>query len=214
MAEKSLNIERRIESGTSNARRLRRMGRIPAVIYGGGIDTVPITLNEHAFELLLKQGRQIWDLEFDNLTKQVIVRDIQRHPVSDKVIHVDFYEIRSGQKLTLSVRIHFEGKALGVKEGGIFQTVKDELEISVLPTDIPNFITVDISNLAMGENIRVKDVKVEKMEILDDPEDVLCRIQIPKTVEEEELAVAPEEEVVEPEVITAKEREEEPEAEK
>jgi len=212
MAEERLKVERRSESGKSFARRLRRTGRIPAVLYGEKTDSEKLSLDGHSFELFLKSGHSVLNLEFDDQEKQVIVRETQKHPVTGDVLHVDFYELQKGHKLTLTVSIDFVGTPKAVKEGGILQTIKDELEISVLPKDIPDSIAVDITNLAMGENLRVKDVKVENMEILDDPDDVICRIQIPKTEEEEKLEEEVPEETFEPEVITARDKGEDSES--
>jgi large subunit ribosomal protein L25 len=213
MAEEKLQVEKRSESGTRFVRGLRRTGRIPAVLYGEKTESTKLSLDRHSFELFLKKGHSVLNLQLDDQERQVIVRDTQRHPVSGNILHVDFYELQKGHKLTLSVSIDFVGTPNAIKEGGILQTIKDELEISVLPKDIPDSITVDITNLAMGDNLRVKDVQVENMEILDDPEDVICSIQIPKAEEEEVLELETEEETLEPEVITARDKEEDSEKE-
>lgn len=212
MAEEKLQVEKRSESGTRFVRRLRRTGRIPAVLYGGKKESAKLSLDRHEFELFLKKGHSVLNLVYDDQEKQVIVRDIQKHPVNGKILHVDFYELQKGHKLTLSVSIDFVGSPKALKEGGIFQTIKDELEISVLPKDIPDSIKVDISNLAIGDNLRVKDIQLENMEILDDPEDVICSIQIPRAEEEIEAEEA-KEEMLEPEVITARDKEENSEKE-
>ena len=210
MTNVALKIEKREISGKAKSRRLRKTGKIPAVIYGEDQETTSLLLDAHDFEIMLKQHHTLIDLDLDGKNIQTIIREIQRHPVTGNIIHVDFFTVKKGHKLTLSVPINYVGTAVGIKAGGIFQTVKSDVYISVLPKDIPDFIDVDVSQLEIGDNIRIKDISKENIEFLDDPEDVLCSVQAPKAVEElveeEELE---EEETAEPEVITAREKDEE-----
>jgi large subunit ribosomal protein L25 len=210
MADAALKIEKRSDSGKVKARRLRKTGKIPAIIYGEDQETTSLMLDRHAFEMMLKQHHTLVHLDLDGTTIDTIVRDIQRHPVSGNILHVDFFTVKKGHKLTLSVSLNYKGTAIGTKTGGIFQSVKNDIEISVLPKDIPNYIEVDISHLEIGDNIRVKDILQDNIEFLDDPEDVICGVQAPRSIEEveaeEELE---EEESAEPEVITARDKDEE-----
>lgn len=214
MADSKLKIENRKNFGKSETKRLRREGKIPAIIYGEDLQTKPLIIDAHDFELMLKEHHTIVELELDGKTVRTIVRDIQRHPVTGNILHVDFFTVKAGHKLSLTVDIKYVGMAAGVKVGGILQTIKTEVYISVLPKDIPDYIEVDVSNLEMGDNIRLKDIAQENIEFLEDPEDVLCTVQIPKAIEEEEEEEElEEEELEEPEVITAREKEEESESE-
>ena len=209
MADLTLKIENRANSGKADARRLRRTGKIPAVIYGEDQETIPLLLDAHEFELMLGKHHTIVDLDLEGKKIKSIVRDIQRHPVTGDVLHVDFFTVTSGHKMTLSISINFVGTAAGAKVGGIFQTVKNELNISVLPKDILDYVEVDVSKMEIGDNIRIKDLGDKDFEILDDPEEVICRVQAQKAVEEEEEGEElEEEESAEPEVITAREKEE------
>lgn len=214
MADTALKIEKRETSGKADARRLRRTGNIPAVIYGEDQETTSLLIDAHSFELMLKRHHTLVDLDLDGKTIQTIVRDIQRHPVTGNVMHVDFFTVKKGHKLTLSITIKYIGTAEGTKTGGIFQSVKNDVNISVLPKDIPDYVEVDISNLEVGDNIRIKDIKAKNFEFLDDAEDVLCSVVAPKAIEEEEVEEElEEEEAAEPEVITAREKDEEEETE-
>ena len=213
MSDVMLKVESRDLKGKSKARKLRYTGMIPAVVYGEGHDTTSVTLNTHAFELFLKGNHSVVELDINGKKERAIVREIQRHPVTGNVLHVDFMLLKTGQKINLYVNLHFMGKSAGVKEGGIFQTIKSEVHISVLPKDIPDFIEVDISGLNLGDSLRIKDIVAENVEFLEDPEDVICGVQAPKMVEEEEAEeLEEEEELAEPEVITAREQEEESES--
>jgi len=213
MADLTLKIENRTKSGKADARRLRRSGKIPAIIYGEDQETTPLLLDAHEFQLMLSRHHTIVDLDLGGKAIKTIVRDIQRHPVTGDVLHVDFFTVKSGHKLTLSISINFVGTAAGAKVGGIFQTVKNEVEISVLPKDIPDYFEVDVSKMEIGDNIRIKDIAQENIEYLDDPEEVICRVQAPKAAEEEAEVELEEEESAEPEVITARDKDEEADSE-
>ena len=158
MTETRLAIEQRSEKGKAAARRLRRSGRIPAVIYGEVKEPIPISIDDHTLTMLLKQNISTISLSLDDKKHQVIVRDIQYHPVKDTILHVDFMQVKKGHKITMSVPVRFEGKPAGVKEGGIMDMVKHEIEIAVLPKDIPDEIIANIEDLALGEAFRVKDL--------------------------------------------------------
>ncbi len=212
MTETKLVAEKRAGRGKAEAKRMRRTKRVPAIIYGEIKEPIPISVDAHELDLLLKKSYSTIDIELDSKKHQVILRDIQRHPVNDTVLHVDFMQVKKGHKITMTVPVHFEGEAVGLKQGGVMDEVKRELEIAVLPKDIPEYIVANIENLNVGDAFRVKDLEAVNFEILDDPEDVLCRIEAPRVIateaegaEEEAMA---EEEATEPEVITAKDKEE------
>ena len=142
---------------------------------------------------------------------RVIIREIQYHPVHGTILHIDFMEVKKGQKLTMTIPVQFEGNPHGVKEGGMLDKIRQEVEISVLPKDIPNFIPINVDNLELGDSLRVKDLEVENFEILTEADSILCRVEIPRAPVEEETEEAEEEfeeEAAEPEVITAREKDE------
>ncbi len=212
MSEGIIVFEKRENKGKGAARRLRRLGRVPAVIYGEIEKSVQVSVDSHELMLALKRDHAMLNLTKGDEEHLVIVREIQRHPVKDTIIHVDFMQVKKGQKLTLSVSIKFEGKPIGIKEGGMLDEVRNEVEIEVLPKDIPNYIVINIDNLAVGESIRVKDIDANNFVVLTDAESVLCRCEIPRGMVEEEAVEGEEEldeEIAEPEVITAKDKEEE-----
>lgn len=212
MAETILAAEKREEKGKANVRRLRRTGKVPAIIYGEVEQPLKVSIDAHTFEMMMKESHSIINLNLQGKDQRVIIREIQYHPVRGNVLHVDFMGVKKGQRITLAVDIHYVGKTLGEQEGGIFSTVKQEVNVSVLPKDVPDFIEVDISGLEMGGALRVKDVQLENVEFLDDLEDVICRVELPRVQEEVvEADIEEEEEEAEPEVITAREKTEEEE---
>ncbi len=209
MSEAKLVAELREDHGKASARRVRRAGRVPAILYGEVKDPLALSVDAHALEMLMKKTFSTIDIEVGSKSHQVIVRDIQRHPVNDSFMHIDFMQVKKGHKISMMVDVRFEGKPKGIKEGGILDAIKHEVEISVLPKDIPGEIVVNIDDLGIGEALRVKDIKAENFELLDDPEDVLVRVEVPRIeTEEETTEEILEEEAAEPEVITAREKEE------
>ncbi len=208
MSESLLIAESREGKGKSIARRIRRAGRVPAVIYGEVKEPLNIAVDAHDLEMKLREKVSLFNLSLDGKEHPVIVRDIQYHPVKSNVLHVDFLQVKKGHKITMTVPIKLVGKSEGVKAGGILEELKREVTIEVLPKDIPDSIIVDISGLQMGDGVHVKDLLAENFEIQDDLDDFVCRVEMPRTVEETDEEAEEEEEMAEPEVITSKEKEE------
>jgi len=195
-----LKVTKRDTFGKSPARALRRQGLIPAVLYGPRRESMPLTISpidldkiyktsgtEHVvLNLIIENGGT------DNVT--AMVKEVQAAPVTDQYLHVDFYEISLDQKITVSVPVEVTGKSKGVERGGLLQIVRHELEISCLPTDMPDTIEVDVTNLDIGDSIHIGDIKIEdKISLLADTGRTVLSVLAP-TVEEEEV---PEEEVEE-----------------
>jgi len=180
---------------------LRDEGRLPAVVYNKELN-VPIAIEAKAFDRVFReQGTSsLIDLEVDGDTQQVLVREVQMDKRRRIPVHVDFYAITKGQKLEVYVPVHFEGTAAGQKEGGQLDVQRREVGIYVLPSQIPHDITVDISELTIGDAIHIGDVRAllpETAEIIDDESLTLVTVLTPRLeVEEEEEA-----EELEPEVI-------------
>ncbi|MBN2423444.1 MAG: 50S ribosomal protein L25 [Calditrichaceae bacterium] len=210
MTDSVLIAEKREKKGKAEARRLRRLGKVPVNLYGEGKDAISLAIDAHELDVFLRQGHSLINIKLGEKEQQSIIREIQRHPVNSNILHVDFLGLTSGHKITLSVPLHFEGTAKGLKQGGRFFSLRTEAEIEVLPKDVPDVITINIENLGLNESLRIKDLVHENVVFLDDPEEIICRIEIPKIVEEvvPEAAEEEAEEAAEPEVITAKEKEE------
>ncbi len=209
MSEMILNAEARKDSGKADARRLRRAGKVPAIIYGEIDAPASATIDAHELKMLLREKHAVIDLSLSGDVHQVIVRDVQVHPVNGSVLHIDFMEVKKGQKIVMSVPVRFEGTPNGVKEGGMLDIVRHEVSISVLPKDIPGEIVVNIEDMAIGDAVRVGDLPTDTIELLDELNDVLCRVAIPRAAEEEETEAEEleGEEMAEPEVITARDKE-------
>ena len=194
----------RSQTGTGATRALRRSGQVPAVIYGHGREPEPLAIDAGALSRLLPTmtNSTILDVTVDGRAPiKALLRDIQRHALrSSTIVHLDLYEIHADEEVDVRVAIHLNGIPDGVRNfGGVLDFVHRDVEIRVLPGDIPASIDVDVTNLAIGHSIFVRDLVLAKGEILDDPNVPVCTVVAPRT---EEVA-APVAEVVstEPELI-------------
>lgn len=200
-------------------KKLREEGLVPAVVYKKGEDTINLKIDRKILTKALHTDageNVIIKLHIDGAKKRkertVILKDIQKDPLKDRLLHVDFQEISLTETLKVKVPIASKGESIGVKqEDGVLQHVLWEVEIECLPTNIPERIEVDISGLNVGDSIHVKDIKVpEGVKILEDMEAVVFSVEHAKKVED--IIAAPAEgEIAEPEVI--REKKEKPEEE-
>jgi large subunit ribosomal protein L25 len=205
-----LAVERRETRGKNAARRTRDGGRIPAVVYGAGRDTVPITVNARDLSDAFRGGAGenaifLLKLQGSDQSRHAMIRDLQRDPLSRRTLHLDFVRVLMDTKVRVRVPVEVVGVAKGVKtDGGILDFVSREIEIECLPGNIPEHLPVDVSELAIGDALRVSDVPApEGVEVVDDAEKVVIHIVHPI---HEEVVAAPEAveavaEPTEPEVL-------------
>ncbi len=202
----TLSAERRNSQGKGAARSLRRAGRIPAVIYGHNRAPETLSLEGAALGRLL-QGisarSTILDVTVDGASPvKALIREIQRNPLrATDILHVDLYEVRADEKITVEVPVHLTGTSDGVRNfGGVLDQVMHKLEIRVFPADIPASINLDVTPLGIGKSIFVRDVKLDKVEVLNDPSQPICSVVAPRA-EETATPVAAAETATEPELI-------------
>lgn len=205
-----LNAEKRDMQGKGASRRLRHAGKLPAIVYGAGKEPEAIMLkhNEvmHSLENEAFYSR-ILTLNLDNTQEQVILRDLQRHPIKPRILHMDFLRIKAGEKLRMNVPLHFIGDdtAPGVKAGGVMSHIMTEFEIECLPKDLPEFIEVNVGELDIGDTVPMFSVALPEGVVLvaligneDATEEELSAMNQPvaavqrKMVKEEEPEVAAE----------------------
>ena len=217
MEKIQLTANVRTTTGNGPARVLRRDGKIPAILYGPDTKPILLTINTHDFELLLKDynvNQMVLDLVVKNgktLNKSVMVKELQTHPVSHNLLHIDFYEISMTRKIKVNVPVVTTGKSAGEEVGGVVQIIRRDLEVLCLPGEIPESITVDITELEIGDSLHVEDIRLEgDIEIPAEVNFTVLTVTSPKVeVEEEEEIEEEEGEEVEGEEAAA----EEPEAE-
>src|ERR1043165_5528403 len=163
MEEITLNVETRAEQGKGAARRLRSRGKVPGVFYGPKSAAMPIAVDRKDFAAHVANLEGSHLIRFasgvSELQKRVaLVREVQHHPVDGSIIHVDFYEVDLTKRLTVTVPLHFVGRARGVAEGGILQPILRDVEVECLPTDIPQYIEVDVTELDIHDAVHLADV--------------------------------------------------------
>jgi len=160
-----LTAEGRSDVGKGASRRLRRLSdRVPGIVYGGGNAAIPVTLSANELSKAMQNESfysQIMNIKIDGGDQQAVVRDIQRHPASERVQHIDFLRIRADRVFQVSIPIHFlnEDSCLGVKTGGgnLVQSI-NELEVSCLPADLPEFVELDVAALDIGDILHISDI--------------------------------------------------------
>ncbi len=213
MLQYELLVSKR-EKGKHNLKLLRNGKNIPCVAYGHGEKNRVFYVDEKELNKIFHQmGREktLINIKLDDDDFLAVIKDIQRSPRTNKIIHIDFQIIHKNEKMKLKVPVLVKGTSKGVIAGGILEHILRDIEIKCLPKDIPSHIEVDITDLEIGDSIHVKDLKIEKYDILDNPEEVILTVLAPKAFVEE--TPKPEEETKEPEVIREKKEEEEEEEE-
>lgn len=204
--------------GNGPSRALRREGKIPAILYGPKTDSVKLTIDRLDLEPIFKTGalaQQLLKLDIDGVdgTANVMVKEIQKHPVSHDLLHLDFYRVSMDQKINVMVPVVTTGKCVGVEMGGMLQIIRRELEVFCLPDQIPETITVDITDLEIGDSLHVEDLELEgDVEVSAEVNFTILTILSPKAEEEEEVEGEEEEEMAE-EGAEAAEAADEPSAE-
>lgn len=193
MEHKSLSAAPRKEIRKGVTRSLRRSGQIPAVMYGhAGVSTVSVDAREFGQKFKRITENTIVSLSFEGKSHDVLVKDFQEDALTGNITHIDFFEIESGKVLRTNVPVHLEGNAIGVREGGLLEQRLHEIEVECLPKDIPQSVTLDITELAIGDSIHVGDLPAfESVKVLNTDDQVVVAVTHAK---EEVLVTAEEEE--------------------
>jgi large subunit ribosomal protein L25 len=182
-----LQATNRSTRGTGSARAMRRSGQVPAVIYGRGREPTALTVDGVALGRLLEKihpASTIVELALDGGTVQTLIREVQRHPVRPGIVHVDFYEIKAGEKIRLEVPIHCVGIPEGVRnQGGTLDQVIRNVMIEVLLADIPEQVELDVSALTIGKSLHVSDLSIPNVQILMDGALTVCTVVAPRVEE-------------------------------
>jgi large subunit ribosomal protein L25 len=215
----TLTAQSRQQTGKGAARSLRRDGRVPAVIYGHGREAQALTVDGTALQKMLvgvSASSTLFDVAVDERPPvKALIREIQRDVIQhNQIIHVDLYEVRADEKITVRVPVHLVGVPDGVRNfGGVLDQVIRELEVRVFPADIPEHVDLDVTSLTIGHSIFVRDLKVEKAEVMAAGDLPVCTVVAPRA-EEVVAPVAEAAVVAEPELIRKVKPEEEEEADK
>jgi large subunit ribosomal protein L25 len=202
MASASLSAEPRTDTGKGVARKLRAAGRTPGVIYGHAREARGLSVVARDLEKLLATiaaGSTVVELSLDGKTTNTLIREIQRHPFKKLILHVDFQELVAGEKVIVDVPLVFVGTPEGVRlSGALLEQILHSIEVRVDPSSIPNHIDVDVSHLAMGHSLHVRDIKLpEGVEVLSEEDATICAVIAPRAAVEAAAAEgAPEPELI------------------
>lgn len=207
MEQLTLSALSREQAKTRANKRLRRTGRVPAVIYGGHGEPELISVDSHEIEMILggaTKTTKVFSLDCDGKLTSSIIRVMQRHPVTSKIGHIDFQRINIDEEITIKVPVHFEGTPAGVRNGGVLEFSAREVEVRCLPLSVPHHISFDAKGVEVNETVHVRDLTApEGVAIVSDPDDAIASVLPPKGEAE-----AGSEELDQPEVIGEKKTEE------
>jgi len=202
-----LSAQKRTAKKTKNARKLRKNGHIPAILYGHKLENIMLSINESDFERILNSGMRMINLTYNNTTEPALVKDVQYNMVTDEILHIDLSRISLDKTINIRVPIILFGEPVGVKEGGVLTQVLKDIEIECLPSSVPEDIKVDISELGLGNSLFVKELPKQKgIEYLSDGDTVVASVH--HATEEKEVLEEELETETEPEVISKKAKEE------
>ena len=206
-----IKANKRKDAGQGAARTHRREGRVPAILYGHGEESVSITVDRNELDRLVHSisiENTIVDLDVEGGGYKVLIREIQRHPVRKDFVHVDFFHVAMDEKIHLEIPVVIVGTAEGVKnKGGILDHQLREIEVYCLPGNIPEKIEVDVSALDIGESIHVSDLDLPDVDVETDLDRTVVAVLAPTVAAEPEEEEAADEELAEPELV-GREREE------
>jgi large subunit ribosomal protein L25 len=224
MERVKLVVHPRSESGTRAVKRLRKQGLIPGVLYGAGKPAAALSVDERELRAAVSTEaglHAVLDITFEGqkTAHVAVLKEYQLDNVRHVVTHVDFHEVKLTEPIEAKVTVAIEGECAGVKMGGILDVLLREITARALPTHMPDHVTLDVTDLEMGDVAHVRDLVVpEDITVLDDPDDAVCTVLVPRKVveveaeleegEEEEEGEAAAEEPTEPEVVGSPKRDE------
>ena len=203
MANASLGAETRSDRGKGFARKLRAAGRVPGIVYGHGREPQSLSVVARDLDKLLSSiavSSTVVELGLGGATTKTLIREIQRHPFKKMIMHIDFQELVAGEKVTVDLPLVFVGIPEGVRlSGALLEQILHKIEVLVDPANIPNHVDVDVSALAMGHSLHIRDLKLPAgVEVLSDEDATICAVIAPRAAVE---AAAAEGAVAEPELI-------------
>ena len=199
MSETALVVDSRTATGKGAVRKLRAAGRIPAVLYGQGKESVPLTIDPRALEKVLRAGgaNALLDLTVEGRPELgspvALVKELQRHPIRGTIVHADLYQVDLTRTVEVEVPVHLVGKAKGIDFGGILEHSLREIALECLPRSIPASIEVDVSNMEVGDVIHVRDLALPPgVSLVSDPDLGVVHVALPAAEEEAPVAAAAE----------------------
>lgn len=195
----ALSVVVREPSGSRATRRLRREGKVPGIVYGGGEEPIAFAVDARVLRQALAHAGAVLDLSVDGSNTPVVVKELARHPVSGHTIHIDLLRVRLDQAIQATVVLELveADAAPGVKEGGVLEQITRELTVEALPTDIPDSLFHDVSEMQIGDTLTLDAIRPPaSVTLVDDPETVIATLSAPRVQTEEGAEIEAETEVV------------------
>ena len=179
-----LQIEQRSEFGRKAAKALRRNGYVPVNFYSGGEEAQSYVMTETHLRDAMHSGEQIFNITIDGEQRRAMVKDVQWHPVTDKILHMDFFGVRLRDIIEIPVSVIANGLAIGVQEGGVLQQPIHEVVVRCKGEDVPDSIEVDVSELNIGDGIHASDIQSDDYEVLIAEDITIISVVLPQKMEE------------------------------
>tara|TARA_Y100001934_G_scaffold214728_1_gene254404 strand:- start:886 stop:1581 length:696 start_codon:yes stop_codon:yes gene_type:complete len=186
-----LNVDIRKEHGTSAARRTRLQNKVPAVVYHSGAEATPLSVDKISLNKALRTGQMIFEVKVEDKNQFVLVKEIQYHPVTDEIMHIDFQKVKEDEKISLEVAIRSVGDSKGVKLGGLLVQMLNSVTIKCRPAEIPEFLEIDVTEMEMNTNLFVRDINLPAdVEMITAEDIAVVSVQEPKEEKEEVVEAA------------------------
>ena len=181
-----LDVLNRTELRSKSVRALRKKGFIPGVLYYAGEENVNISIEKSVLFHAMQSGQRIFEVDQEGDSQYTMIKQLQYHPVTDEVIHIDLMRVRRSEKITISVPLVLIGESIGVKEGGVLSQSLNQVEISCFPTDVPEQIELNIEELELNsaKNVGDLELNLEDVDIVTDPSLNIVSITPPAAEEE------------------------------
>jgi len=201
----TMKATKRTEIGTNKVKQLRKVGNIPGIIYGHGLDPEAVTVSEHEMELALLHGDRLLELDLEGKIENVLIKDIQYDTFGKEILHVDFTRVDLNELVEITAAVVLAGTPQGVKEGGVLQQSESEIHIECPVQHIPEEIKVMVTEMQLDDRMTLGQIELpEGVKLLDDPETLLCSVHMLAEEAEDAPAEGEEEASNQPEVIGEK----------
>lgn len=202
-----LEAKPRQAEGSRAAKRLRRDGKLPGIVYGHQQDPEPVVIDAHELGLLLEHGAHLVELQIGGKNQPALIKEVQFAYLGTEPVHVDFVRVARDERVTVKVPLEYKGTPVGVNEGGLLEHDMVDLEIECLATEIPDSIRVMLTDLHVGQALHVKELELPaNVKAISPPEAIVCSVRA-KKAEVEAVPAAEGEAAAEPEIITRKKEE-------
>ena len=176
----SITCEKRELAGTANARRMRRAGQIPAVVYGHGLETRSIFVTKAELDKLAGHNGMVELTCSCGDSQLAIIKEVQRHPISNQILHIDFLGVKADETIDVVIPLHLNGEPVGLRQGGQLEQVIHELTVECLPANVPEVLDADVSGLELDQALRVADLQLPAgVKVKNDAEEILAHVRLP-----------------------------------